>query len=168
MTTFLWLLGIFLVGWIAMAHLTGGRLWLAISPFRDLGPIDFARLKPRGTPNAHLVAPVGFVPGYESDSTPPVFALAPDALMKALVDSVSVQPRVSRVDNGSDPLSARFLQRTWAMNYPDLIDVRAVSLPDGRSTLALYSRSAVGRKDFGVNALRLSKWLSRLQKELQP
>jgi uncharacterized protein (DUF1499 family) len=168
MTTFLWLLAIFVVGWLLMAHLTGGRLWLGISPFRDLGPVDFAKLRPRATPNCTLVAPVGFSPTRDSDATPPEFDLPAPDLLKRFAELATLQPRVSRIDNGSDPLIARFLQRTWMMNYPDLIDVRAIPLSDTRSTLALYSRSAVGRKDFGVNALRLSKWLARLQKDLQP
>ncbi len=151
-----------------MAHLTGGRLWLGISPFRDLGPVDFSALRPRGTPNSCLVAPVDFSPARQSDATPPDFDLPAAELLRRFADLASIQPRVSRIDNGSDPLVARFLQRTWMMNYPDLIDVRAIALSDTRATLALYSRSAVGRKDFGVNALRLSKWLDRLTRDLQP
>jgi uncharacterized protein (DUF1499 family) len=32
----------------------------------------------------------------------------------------------------------------------------------GRSTLAIYSRSLVGRKDFGVNRARIQRWLAAL------
>jgi uncharacterized protein (DUF1499 family) len=48
------------------------------------------------------------------------------------------------------------------MRYPDTIDVEILPADEGRSTLAVYSRSLVGRKDFGVNHARLRRWLAAL------
>ena len=58
--------------------------------------------------------------------------------------------------------TARFVQYTRLMRYPDTIDVEVMPAGDGQSTLALYSRSLVGRKDFGVNRARLRRWLAAL------
>jgi uncharacterized protein (DUF1499 family) len=57
--------------------------------------------------------------------------------------------------------TARFVQYTRLMRYPDTIDVEILPA-EGRSTLAVYSRSLVGRKDFGVNHARLRRWLAAL------
>ena len=56
---------------------------------------------------------------------------------------------------------ARFVQYTRLMRYPDTIDVEVIPAGEN-STLALYSRSLVGRKDFGVNRARLKRWLAAL------
>ena len=41
----------------------------------------------------------------------------------------------------------------------------ASSPSEGGSTLLVYSRSLVGRKDFGVNRARLRRWLARITEE---
>ena len=48
------------------------------------------------------------------------------------------------------------------MRYPDSITVRFLPLEEGRSTLAIYSRSHYGRSDFGVNKERVDGWLASL------
>jgi hypothetical protein len=147
---------------ILLARLGGARMWLKISPFRDLGPVDFAMLKQRATPNSCLVAPLGQTPQRPPDATPPDVDLpAPEALRR-LLERAMAEPRVTRLDDGSDPLAARVQQRTWLMDYPDIVDIRAVPLGEGRTTFMAYSRSAIGRKDFGVNAARLARWFKDL------
>jgi uncharacterized protein (DUF1499 family) len=49
------------------------------------------------------------------------------------------------------------------MGYPDTIVVRFIDLPDGRSTIALYSRSQLGKGDLGVNLARIQRWLAALE-----
>ena len=56
----------------------------------------------------------------------------------------------------------RFLQLTRLMRFPDTIDAEVLPAGDNQSTLAIYSRSLVGRKDFGVNRARLERWYSAL------
>ena len=48
------------------------------------------------------------------------------------------------------------------MRFPDTIDAEVLAVGDDQSTLALYSRSLIGRKDFGVNRARLQRWLAAL------
>ena len=48
------------------------------------------------------------------------------------------------------------------MRFPDTIDAEVLPVGDNQSTLALYSRSLIGRKDFGVNRARLTRWLAAL------
>ena len=57
---------------------------------------------------------------------------------------------------------ARFLQHTRLMRFPDTIDVEVFPAASNQSTLAIYSRSLIGRKDFGVNRARITRWLAAL------
>ena len=52
----------------------------------------------------------------------------------------------------------RYLQRSRLMSFPDTIDVRFIAIDNDRSTLAIYSRSQIGRSDFGVNLERIRLW----------
>jgi uncharacterized protein (DUF1499 family) len=54
------------------------------------------------------------------------------------------------------------------LGFPDTIVVRFLDLPDGRSTLAIYSRSRFGESDFGVNHARLERWLGKLTRYVEP
>ena len=58
--------------------------------------------------------------------------------------------------------TARFIQYTRLMRFPDTIDVQVLPVGDNQSTLAIYSRSLVGRNDFGVNRARVERWLAAL------
>ena len=57
-------------------------------------------------------------------------------------------------------MKSRFVQVTRLMRYPDTVDLEVIPVGENQSTLALYSRSLVGRKDFGVNRARLQRWLA--------
>lgn len=54
------------------------------------------------------------------------------------------------------------------MRYPDTVDLEVIPVGENQSTLALYSRSLVGRKDFGVNRARLRRWRNRASVICQP
>jgi uncharacterized protein (DUF1499 family) len=45
--------------------------------------------------------------------------------------------------------------------------MEVVPLDAERATLAVYSRSRYGRRDFGVNAKRVEAWLAALERELR-
>jgi hypothetical protein len=57
---------------------------------------------------------------------------------------------------------ACFLQRTRVMRFPDTIDVEVFPSPGG-STIAIYSRSLIGRRDFGVNRARVARRLAAVE-----
>lgn len=48
------------------------------------------------------------------------------------------------------------------MRYPDTIDGEVFAVGEGKSSLAIYSRSLVGNGDFGVNRARLVRWFAAL------
>ena len=67
-----------------------------------------------------------------------------------------------RLDDGSDPASARYLFHSPLIRFPDIIHVKATALPDGRTGLAAYARARLGKLDFGANRKRLERLLEGL------
>ena len=62
----------------------------------------------------------------------------------------------------SGPEQDRYLARTRLMRYPDTIVAEVIEQGPNLSTLALYSRSQIGRSDFGVNRRRIERWVERI------
>lgn len=136
------------------------RLWQAGFGSPDLGAVDFRTLTRRKSPNDALICPKDVCPAATPDREPPVFAL-PAARLRRLVAEIALwEPNTSLLQSG--PEQDRYLVRTRLMRFPDTVVVQVIARGEERSTLALYSRSQVGRSDFGVNRRRLEHWLSRI------
>ena len=90
-----------------------------------------------------------------------VYPLAPADLLARVKRVALAEPDTKELPGAPDrERGARFVQYTRLMRYPDTTDVDIIPAGEGRATLALYSRSLVGRKDFGVNCARLTRWLA--------
>ncbi len=142
------------------------RVWALFGP-PDLGPVDFETLKRRTTPNDALACPPGLC-AARSDVTSPVFAVSAPELQKAFAKAIATEPRVEQVASDESGFSARYVQRSKVFRFPDTINVRFIDLGEGRSTIALYSRSQLGEGDFGVNHARIERWLAKLEKTAPP
>ena len=88
--------------------------------------------------------------------------LPPDELLARLRRIALAEPDTRELSGATATRAARFLQHTRLMRFPDTIDAEVLPVGDDESTLAIYSRSLVGRKDFGVNRARLERWLAAL------
>jgi uncharacterized protein (DUF1499 family) len=139
------------------------RIWALFGP-ADLGPVNFETLKRRSSPNDSLACPPGICTA-KSDVAPPVFAVSAPELKKAFAKAIATEPLVEQVALDEGGLTVRYVQRTKIMRFPDTVVVRFIDLGDGRSTIALYSRSQLGEGDFGVNRARIERWLEKLEKE---
>ena len=147
---------------VAAVLLVGpARIWELIGP-ADLGDVDFAKLVRRNSPNDALAAPSG-MSRARVDIEPPVFLSSAGDLRNALAQVTAKELRIKRVAADDATLTDRYVQRSAVLGFPDTIVVRFVPLPDGRSTLALYSRSQLGYSDMGVNKARLRRWLDGLR-----
>lgn len=93
------------------------------------------------------------------------FDVAPEDLAAAVDRAAMAQPRVTRLTGGADSFDSTYMQRTLWMGYPDFITLK-VSPSGTGSTLALFSRSRFGRRDFGVNAARVKTWVAAIRAEL--
>jgi uncharacterized protein (DUF1499 family) len=136
-----------------LAKLTGSRL--------AIEPVDWATLTRSPTPNDALICPSGHCPRARADREPPTWAIEPSALLARLREVVRAEAHTVEVPNSAGDRTARFIQYTPLMRYPDTIDLAILPVAGG-TTLALYSRSLIGRGDFGVNRARLERWLAAL------
>ena len=124
--------------------------------------IDFGSLVLDGRANQYLVCPEGFC-AAPPDAASPVFNMPATALRDRWMAMIAGQPRVTRTGADDAALQYDFVQRSLVFRFPDAITVRFIALDEGRSTLALFSRSSYGTSDFGVNRRRVEAWLAALQ-----
>ena len=106
-----------------------------------------------------LVCPAGHCPNARPDQEPKVYPLAPADLLARVKRVALAEPDTNELAPDRER-GARFVQVTRLMRYPDTVDLEVIPVGENQSTLALYSRSLVGRKDFGVNRARLQRWLA--------
>ncbi|PCJ71906.1 MAG: hypothetical protein COA62_04920 [Rhodobiaceae bacterium] len=126
--------------------------------------MDFKTFKLTRKPNQYLVAPEGLCENATPHRTAPVFPVDPQKLEDAFADVALAEPRVTR--KASDDGQRDFVQRSALMRFPDTITFEAIDLGNGKSTLAIYSRSAIGHSDLGVNKKRIDAWLKKLEATL--
>jgi len=138
-----------------LAKLMGSRL--------DIGPVKWSTLTRHATPNDVLVCPARHCPNAKPDAEPIIYSAAPAELLAKLKRIALAEPGTTELYCGVDcDRKARILQHTRLMRFPDTIDIEVLAVADNQSTLAIYSRSLVGRSDFGVNRARIARWLARL------
>ena len=128
----------------------------------DIGPTDWAGLKRRRTPNDSLACPPALCPNAAADEESKTYSMTPAELLARLKAIALAEQNVT--EQSCEPncdRTARFIQYSRGLRFPDTIDVEVLPVGAG-STLALYSRSLVGRKDFGVNRARVKRWLAKL------
>ncbi len=75
---------------------------------------------------------------------------------------IESEPRLGLVAADEANLTYRYIQRSKWLRFPDTIVVRLVDLPNGQSTILIYSRSQLGKGDLGVNRARIRRWLDTL------
>lgn len=136
------------------------RTWQGLFGSSDLGPVEFATLKRRSTPNDALICPSAVCPQARPDAEPPVFPISGDRLRSLVSDVALAEPGTTLIDRGEE--QDRYLVRTRLMRFPDTVVVQVFDRGQDSSTLALYSRSQIGRSDFGVNRRRIERWVARV------
>lgn len=135
-------------------------LVLVFGPMDDR-PVDFQTLVLGPKPNQYLLCPEGYC-AAEPHRVSPVFDGPVDTLRRRWQEMVGRQPRVEAIAADDEAMQYDYVQRSRLMRYPDTVTVKFIALDDGRSTLAVYSRSHYGRSDFGVNEKRIEAWLAAL------
>jgi uncharacterized protein (DUF1499 family) len=165
-------LGLFVIGVCGLLVAAAAAFWI-VGPERvwtlfgpaDLGSVEFETLERRTTPTDALACPTGLCRA-DTDILPAVYRVDAATLRKALLQAVKTERRVTRVAIDDQLPGDRFIQRSEKLRFPDTIVVRYVDLPGGTSTIAIYSRSQLGRGDLGVNLARVERWLNKLSREV--
>jgi uncharacterized protein (DUF1499 family) len=128
----------------------------------DLGPVDFATLRRRRVPNDALACPPEACPHAAADIVPPDFPVPAERLRRIVAAVAAAEPRAELVFDDPSAEQDRYVVRSRLLRFPDTVDVRVIGRGEGRSTLAIYSRSRIGFVDFGVNRARIARWLERV------
>lgn len=144
----------------AFMGLGADRFWRLFGE-PDLGPVSFETLKRRSGPNDALACPPG-VCQAASDVTTGIYAAPASQLRQVFKQVIASEPAIDIVETSDATLTDRYIQRSSVLGFPDTVVVRFMDRPDGRSTLAMYSRSQLGRSDLGANRARIDRWLTKL------
>ncbi len=157
------------IGWgaISIGALVGASAvmmdWIA-GPLRGADPLT---VTPPNTPNWALAIPPGVESVTEPTLTVPVWEDQPEVLMRRFREIASAERGVEQLAHAQGTFDA-LVQRSRILRFPDVISVRAVDQGEGRASLAIYSRSVLGTSDFGVNALRIKRWIAALETASPP
>jgi uncharacterized protein (DUF1499 family) len=155
-----------MLGWIAVlgvAVLVGFGLWVRLAPSDPtVWHVDPLSEPGTGKPNAYRVLPEG-MGTRPADAAAPVYPVEAAVLAAAFDAHVIAQPRTTLLAGGPDALWATYVQRSRVFGFPDYVSVRFLDLPEGGSTLAIYSRARFGTSDLGVNFARVQDWVGGLQ-----
>lgn len=141
------------------------RVWAALFGDPDLGPIRFETLDRAGRRNDALACPANLCRA-QADLVPPIYAVSARDLRAAFGRIAASEPRMTLADADDLVPSERWVQRSERMRFPDTFEARFIDLPGGRSTLAVYSRSQIGIRDYGVNRARIDRLLEKLGREV--
>ena len=143
----------------------GERPLTALFVVGDADFVDFAELKLSDNANQFLMCPSGFCTA-DPHADSPVFDVSLKRLRTRWREVVAAQPRVELLAEAEDGRQLDYIQRSARLRFPDIITVRFISASPSKSTLAIYSRSIYGSRDFGVNRARIDAWLSLLREAL--
>jgi uncharacterized protein (DUF1499 family) len=129
--------------------------------------LDFASLKKPRKPNSYLMCPPDYCL-YPGKDISPEFEIPAQDLVRAFEKMALAQDRtekLSEIDKQGE-VQMDFVQFSALIGYPDTITVRFIDLPDGKSSLAIFSRAHYGYRDFNVNENRIKTWMAKLQSSL--
>jgi uncharacterized protein (DUF1499 family) len=126
----------------------------------DYRAVDFETLVLTAKPNQYLVCPPNLCAAAQAHRESPEFDRRVADLRAAFETLVHQSAGVTQVADNADSID--LVARTPIVRWPDWVTVRFIGLGEGRSTLAVYSRSVYGRKDFGANERRITAWLAKL------
>ena len=124
--------------------------------------IPFKSLQRPPKPNTCLAAPDNFCLASEADFAPPEFDLSAADLFTKINEIISAERSFGRLTSDADALRLKFVATTGLMRFKDDVDIEVIPLDDGKSTLAIYSRSRVGYSDLGANRKRVTKFIAKL------
>lgn len=157
-------LGLLAIGaaYVALAAIKGRKeaLALVFGPVRR-EPVDFPTLKLKSTPNQYLVCPEGYC-AAQAHRVAPKFPVGVQELQDAWFEVIAAQPSTQVIARDEAARQFDIETLTPLIGFPDTITVRFLEMPDGGSTLAVYSRSFYGKSDLGTNKKRLDRWLEEL------
>jgi len=147
-------------------------LALLASCSADTGDVDLRRLARSGASNEFLACPPDYC-AASADATTPVYPVPAQHLVAIVRSVLAEQPRMTVLRDG--PLAGApegsgkivAVQRSLVFRFPDTVWIE-IAPRGARASLAIYSRSAYGRSDFGVNRARVETLLAAIGSAAAP
>lgn len=138
------------------------RLLLVALALLIVGGAGYIRLAPSDparwhVPPAGAEGPPGEIVPVKGGATLHLTARDPAALLAALDVVALATPRTQRLAGSVEEGRITWITRSQLWGFPDYTTAEVT--PDG---LVIWSRQRFGSNDWGVNALRLEFWLTRL------
>jgi uncharacterized protein (DUF1499 family) len=128
-------------------------------------PVEFRSLVLPPSPNTCLAAPAGGHPAAHITTPPlPVGAAAAWPVLRRLGERF---PRTYPLAEWPERRQAQWVERSAALNFPDVVAAELAEGPHGAAALFLFSRSLFGRSDFGVNRRRVQAWIEAFDAALR-
>ena len=114
------------------------------------------------SPNCFRMAPEGAT-DQAIDAVAPVYGETGIVMAEAFHDFALAQRDTQSVFGVAASQHMTYVQRTEMLRVPDYISVKFIDLPEGGSTVAIFSRSRFGYGDMGVNEARVRRWVDALK-----
>jgi len=124
--------------------------------------IDFRTLKRPNSPNTFLLAPAGLCANATSDGAAPIFDLSASDLFARVKQFVDARPSWAIADLDETNFKLHIVITSRLLKFKDDLDIDVIHLSDGKSDLAIYSRSRVGYSDLGTNRKRVTQIIDHL------
>jgi len=128
----------------------------------ELPRLDFAALEREAESESYLICPSEACSRANPDDTAPTFSVPVERLRAGLIEYVEASPGVRSYRLDPERNQFVFLVPAPDKATPDVVTVRLYPAGDGGSSLAIYSRSEVGRSNRSVHRARVKRWLAAL------
>jgi uncharacterized protein (DUF1499 family) len=126
------------------------------------GFADFENLERSPTPNDYLVAPDALTTA-KVDRAAPVFDAPPAQLFEAVKALLEGDRSFRDIAANPSQGAIKTVAVTPILRFKDDVDIKVLPAGEG-ATLAVYSRSRVGRGDLGANRKRVEAMLEQLRR----
>ena len=140
-------------------------LFALVACSADTAGVDFATLVRPSSPNTYLVCPKERC-AASADEDGPIYAAPAVQLFERARTLLSAEPRTEIVQEQPATFRLVLVQRSAFFRFPDTITIQVFPLPDGDSTLAIYSQANYGYGDFGVNKDRVRAWIGLIDAQV--
>jgi uncharacterized protein (DUF1499 family) len=128
----------------------------------DTSEVDLRRMTRSGATNEFLACPPDYC-AAPADMATPIYPVPAPRLVAIVRAVLMEQPRMTMLREGPLDGGGKIVavQRSVVLRFPDTIWIEVVPRDD-HASLAIYSRSAYGRSDFGVNRARVEALLAAI------
>jgi len=96
----------------------------------------------------------------QRDGEAPTFAQSAAEVATAFDTFVKSESNVQVLAGSAADGFVTYIQRSTLFGFPDYVSVKFIDLPDGGSTIAIFSRARYGKSDLDVNQKRVARWVA--------